>query len=385
MTNWRRVLGHIVGDVEAVFDELKYKLDTRFATEGLQIVPYDSYGTVTTLWLKGRVLECNNIRPSTDRDSIWRNLVNTYRRFESDAVPGARVRITCGATVQEVVTDEEGFFEATLALPQRVSDDILWHSIAYELLEPQPAHAAGQALIVPDNAQFGVISDVDDTVVKTGATSLLQMARTVFLGNARTRLPFPGVAALYQALHQGQVGVINPIFYVSSSPWNLYELLVDFMALQGIPRGPLLLRDWDFSQLDFSPTRHREHKLLFIERILSRFPGLSFLLIGDSGQEDPEIYTELVERYPERILAIYIRNIKPGEERLAALRRLAETVTTHGSALLVADDTLAMARHAAEHGWITDRALSTVATHKETDEQRPSDLEALLGSNTGEG
>ncbi|HEU5016269.1 MAG TPA: phosphatase domain-containing protein [Roseiflexaceae bacterium] len=384
MTNWRRVVGHIVGDVETAFDELKARLDARFGTEGLQIVPYDSYGTTTTLWLKGRVLECNNIRPSTDRDSIWRNLVNTYRRFESDEVPGARVRITCGTTVQEVITDDEGFFDVSLTLPRPVPDTALWHSVAYELLEPQPAHATGQALIVPENAQLGVISDVDDTVIKTGATSMVQMARTVFLNNARTRLPFPGVAALYQALHQGQAGVINPIFYVSSSPWNLYELLVDFMALQGIPRGPLLLRDWGISQFGFSPTRHREHKLLFTERLLGRFPTLPFLLIGDSGQEDPEIYTELVERYPKRILAIYIRNVKPGGERLAALRQLAETVTAHGSALLVADDTLAMARHAADHGWITAGALDAVAAHKETDEQRPSDLEALLGSDTGE-
>ena len=384
MADWRRILAHIVSDAETYFDELKHKLDARFGNEGLQIVPYDSYGTPTTLWLKGRVLECNNIRPSTDRDSVWRNLLNTYRRFEGDEVPGARVRITCGTTVQEAVTNKEGYFEVELALPQPLQDDQLWHAVDYELLALQPAQATGHALIVAHTAQFGVISDVDDTVIQTGATSLLQMAWTVFLSNARTRLPFPGVAALYQALHQGEDGAFNPVFYVSSSPWNLYELLVDFMALQGIPRGPLLLRDWGISQRDLAPTRHREHKLQFIVRILERFPHLPFLLIGDSGQADPEIYPEIVERFPERVLAIYIRNIKPSEQRIEALQQLATTVTAHGSAMLVADDTVAMARHAAEHGWITTQALEAVAAHKETDDQRPSELEVLLGSDTSE-
>src|SRR5205085_9087259 len=89
-----------------------------------------------------------------------------------------------------------------------------------------------------DSAAFGVISDLDDTVIQSRVANFLQAVRTVMLGNARTRLPFPGVAAFYDALEKGKDGKrSNPIFYVSSSPWNLHDLISEFIRLQEIPEG----------------------------------------------------------------------------------------------------------------------------------------------------
>jgi len=95
-------------------------------------------------------------------------------------------------------------------------------------------------VLVPSGAAtFGVISDLDDTVIQSRITSFLHAVRTVMLGNARTRLPFPGVSAFYQALERGGDGArTNPIFYVSSSPWNIHDIIADFMDIQRIPRGP---------------------------------------------------------------------------------------------------------------------------------------------------
>ena len=97
-------------------------------------------------------------------------------------------------------------------------------------------------LVPAPQAQFGVISDIDDTVVHSNVTSKLRMILTVALSNARTRKPFKGVAAFYRALHAG----VNPVFYVSKSPWNLYAPLVEYLEVQGLPLGPLLLRDFGF-------------------------------------------------------------------------------------------------------------------------------------------
>ncbi len=145
-------------------------------------------------------------------------------------------------------------------------------------------------MIPGPGARFGVISDVDDTVLVTGATDAVGMARTVFTGNALSRMTFDGVAELYRAL-RGEQG--NPIFYVSSSPWNLYDLLDDFLALNGLPAGPILLRDWGLSSIELLPTDHHHHKLGTIHAILSTYPDLPFLLLGDSGQQDPEIYAQI--------------------------------------------------------------------------------------------
>jgi phosphatidate phosphatase APP1 len=88
-------------------------------------------------------------------------------------------------------------------------------------------------------------SGIDDTVIRTDTTIMVRMFRATFLENARTRLPFPGVAALNRALQRGADGTtLNPLFYVSSSPWNMYDNLEEFLAIQHIPAGPLLLRAW---------------------------------------------------------------------------------------------------------------------------------------------
>ena len=109
-------------------------------------------------------------------------------------------------------------------------------------------------------------------------------------------------------------------------------------------------------------------KLTQIREILTTYPTLPFILVGDSGQKDPEIYGTLVREFPGRILAIYIRNVSPYPERSEAIRRLAQQVSDEGSTLLLADDTLAAARHAVAHGWISEDSLPEIGSEKRDDE-----------------
>jgi len=222
-------------------------------------------------------------------------------------------------------------------------------------------------VLVPSaRARLGVISDMDDTVLQSEITSFIRAARLMLLENARTRLPFPGVAAFYRALERGGRGdESNPIFYVSSSPWNLHDVIADFLDAQEIPVGPMLLRDWDIGR---DMMRTRDYKRSQIREILATYPALPFILVGDSGQEDPEIYGSLVNDHPGRILAIYIRNVSLHPERSESIRRLAATVAAAGSTLLLADDTLTAARHAAAHGWISEAALAEIGSEKRADE-----------------
>jgi phosphatidate phosphatase APP1 len=203
-------------------------------------------------------------------------------------------------------------------------------------------------VLVPAGARFGVVSDLDDTVLRSSVTDLVAMARLTLLSNAHTRLPFEGVAALYRALRLGPDGRdSNPIFYVSSSPWNLYDLLEDFLDLQGIPAGPLLLKDW-------SPTTlrdHEKHKLGVIRMLLATYPDLPFVLVGDSGERDPEIYRQIVREHPGRIWTIYIRDVS-GARRDAAVREIAGEVRELGVEMLLVSDSNEAADHAAGRGLI---------------------------------
>jgi phosphatidate phosphatase APP1 len=274
---------------------------------------------------------------------------------------------------REVVADNEGFFREWIDLKLPLPDDAHWHEVGLRLRAPvregEPEVRATAPIRVPAGATFGVISDLDDTVIQSRITSFLQAVRTVMLGNARTRLPFPGVAAFYQALERGGDGArTNPIFYVSSSPWNIYDIIADFMDIQRIPTGPIHLRDWDIGLSALSSHRLKTHKEPIIREILDLYPSLPFILIGDDSQKDPEIYRAILDRYPRRILAIYIRNVRADPVRSASVQALAKEVLAAGSTLVLADDTFAAASHAAEQGWITKESLASVHEEKRADE-----------------
>ena len=338
-----------------------------------EIVAYRGYANESRALVHGRVLESPNFSAATANDSLWRNLINILKRVESDPVAGARVAVSAGGTQSEMVADNEGFFRGWIDLRSIPSEEP-WREVELRLVAPlrehQPDVRAKAPLRLPEaSATFGVISDLDDTVIQSRISNFLQAVRTVMLGNARTRLPFPGVAAFYQALQRGGDGSRhNPIFYVSSSPWNIYDIIADFMDLQNIPVGPILLRDWDIELSALSPNRLRGHKEPLIREILDLYPGLPFVLIGDNSQKDPEIYRSILDDYPGRILAIYIRNIEDHPERSASVKALAEEVLSAGSTLVLADDSFAAATHAAEHGWITRESLPSVRQEEKADE-----------------
>jgi phosphatidate phosphatase APP1 len=282
------------------------------------------------------VLKAQRFRPALEGDRRWRNLVAFLKLMESDEQPGARVRAIFQGRRYETVSDREGYFHFDLAARK---DTAGWHDVA---LEPE---ATARVLFPSPRARFGVISDIDDTLVPSGATKKLRMVIRLALSNALTRKPFEGVADFYRALHAG----VNPVFYVSKSPWNLYLPLAEMMRVQEIPPGPLLLRDYGVHLLRRSKL---EHKRLQIERILQTLPRLPFVLIGDSGEQDPEIYSEIVRRHPRRIRVIYIRAIDPDSARLAAIGQLAAQVRRTDCQLVLAPDTAYAAAHAAGEGLI---------------------------------
>ena len=382
---WRERLGRIAGELRAEVERAGKSIGIGDDDRPYEITPYRGYGTRSRVLVHGRVIEARNIAAATETDSLWRNLVNTYKRIDSDPLPRARVQVRLGEHEREVVADEEGFFREWFDLVPPLDGDDQWREADVRLQAPVrdgEREIAGKAPIrVATGAEtFGVISDLDDTVIQSRITSFLQAVRTVMLGNARTRLPFPGVAAFYQALEKGGDGSRrNPIFYVSSSPWNIHDVIADFMDLQRIPRGPIHLRDWDVDLDALTSHRLKRHKEPIIKEILELYPSLPFILIGDDSQKDPEIYRSIIDQFPGRILAIYIRNVRAEPGRSTAVQALAKEVLAAGSTLILADDTFAAAKHAAEQGWIETSSLDAVHEEKRADEGKTGEKADVPG------
>ncbi len=357
--------------LENRFDRLKNWIGNRIGPDDQAAIhPYLGYGDARRLFIHGRVLEGYEHKPAGEHDRAWRNLWQTYRRMESDEVPFARLSAHLTGDPRPATADDEGYFHFWMDnLPDSSYDleldAVHWRQVPLTLQEPDPPGEAARAIalvqIPHQDAAFGVISDLDDTVLLSHVTQRLRMARTIFLSNARSRRMFPGVAPFYQALRAGVSGPQNPLFYVSSSPWNLYDLFVEFFELNDIPVAPLFLRDWGVRDSELLPTRHGVHKRTVIEQVLTFYDRLPFILIGDNGHEDPEIYLRMARAFPGRIPAVYIRDVARKRERREQVGELADAFAGAGSELILTSNTMTMAGHALGRGWISPAGLSEVA------------------------
>lgn len=377
-------LAHLTRATVGGAKQLKRRAKKRLGMFGpLAILPFRGYGTPDRLFISGRLLEAKGIIHNGSRDGHftsadgeemvgkWANFRATVQRFRTDEVPGATLEARLGSDRVEFHTDQEGFFDVTLRPSQPLEPG--WHDVELELIRSMAGSegtcATAQVLVPPKSAEFGVISDIDDTVVHTSATDRLKMIRIVLFHNAKTRIPFPGVAAFYRALKLGPDGRgANPIFYVSRSPWNLYDLFDAFFAHQDIPRGPLFLRDLHFLESASKALGREQDKLSRIRKLLAIYPEMQFVLVGDSGQQDPEVYRDIALEHPGRIKAIYIRDVV-SKRRDREVHAIAEELEAHGVPVLLCKETLQVAEHAARLGLISDGALPEIGHRAEIEER----------------
>lgn len=357
---WTRLLAGALARTEDGIDTVRRMVGSALAPSGPpRPLLYRSFGTTEGVRVIGRVVRDTEDGPAAAGDGPLRNLLAAVRRFESEEVRGATLRIEYGARSAVMTTDAEGYFDGWLDGPCPIPG-AHWQPLSAHVVTPEGASATGLALVAPPSARVSVISDLDDTVIRTGVGNLFQLAASTLLANARTRLPFPGVAELYRALADGAGGSEgNPISYVSSGPWHLHEVVVEFLEARKIPLGPVQLRDWGTDRERVLSGGHRVHKLAAIDRVAAAWPELPMILVGDSGQHDPEVYVEAAERYGGRVRAIYIRDVS-GPERRAAVVRLCSTAAELGTEMLLAPDTTSVAAHAAARGWIAPDRLAAI-------------------------
>lgn len=325
----------------------------------LRIDPYLGHGSAGTVVVRGRVLDHLPPPAAVAGEGTRAAVRRSVARFTAAGLPGVPLTVRVGTTETETESDRDGYFDVEIATGGE--PDGPWCVAEVELAGPyrgiSDPHTTQVRLRLPAaDARYGVISDIDDTILHTGAQRVVSMVRTTVTGSALTRAPFAGAAALYQAFAASAGGpAANPLFYVSSSPWPLHDFLTGFLAHRGFPLGPLLLRNLRTSR---SSSPHGGHKRAHIEEVLRLHPALRFVLVGDSGQSDPDIYADVARRHSDRILAVYIREVRldPGDRRV-------EHVTDswdHDIPFVVAADSTAVAEHAAGIGLISPDAVRSV-------------------------
>ncbi|NIP82591.1 MAG: DUF2183 domain-containing protein [Gemmatimonadetes bacterium] len=339
--------------------EVKRRLD-RF--DPLVLLAYRSHAGNGKIRVLGRLIEDKGVERLPEDSSVLRNVLNTIRRFESDEIPDAVVVARFRDVTVQDRTDHEGFFD--LVMEPEAELEPGWHGVEVELLESM-AGAAGttstaEILVPSPDAEFAVISDVDDTVLETRATDRLTEIRLIFSRSASERSSMPGAAPLYRALEDGRDGgASNPFFYVSMSGWGLYDLMAEFLDTNDFPKGPIYLQDIAILEAKSPELGSENHKRDTIRRLLEDYPDLPFVLIGDSGQQDPETYRDIVEQHSDRIRAVLIRAVTP-PERDSEVRSIVQEIIDMGVQAAAAESSVSLARAAADFGLVPDEAIAAV-------------------------
>jgi len=292
--------------------------------------------------VRGRVLDGPPRSEAVEGEGVAAAVRRSLRDFLTAEMPGVPLRVSVAGTIAEVITDADGYFLTrfrcdTNKLTSPWTEGTVELGGEYREMTG-PCTTPLQVRVPGPDARLGIISDIDDTILETGVQRVGRMIRQTFTGSALTRVPFPGAAELYREFEAGT----NPFFYVSSSPWNLHAFVLAFLRHRGFPIGSVLLRDL------LGTPAGREEKAGRIREILDLHPRLPFVLIGDSGERDPEIYADIVRTYAGRIRAVYIREVRldPGDGRVEEVRGGWD----HDVPFVLAADSDAVRRHATELG-----------------------------------
>jgi len=287
-----------------------------------RILSFTGYGSPRWIRIFSRVLLSKPEWSETEYlIQILRDGVRGWQNFVSPPIAYAKVEIEVNGQRHQVRADRNGVVDARIATELEPG----WATVT---LHVAGAESRSQdVLVVGDHVTGAVVCDVDVTVWVTALPRPLTATLTSFLIDEHARRPVAGMPVMLNRLAEKDAG--TPVFYVSTGPWNVAQTLTRFMTRHLFPLGPMLLTSW-------GPTEDRwfrsgmAHKVNALARLAADFPQITWTLIGDDGQHDPEIYTHFAHHHPGKVNAIAIRQLSTTEAVLAGGRAEATQRATPG-------------------------------------------------------
>jgi phosphatidate phosphatase APP1 len=268
--------------------------------------------------------------PSGDRKytrSGFRYARTIIELFSIKTIPFLKVYLKVGDMKAEATAEADGYFRFQVPLPEGMPSG--WHtfevSVDDEVGGKKYQATSTEEFFLPFKSSYGLISDIDDTFLVSHSRRSFRKLFVLLSKNVQARKPFDDVVKHYQLLsfasrihpHKDN----NIFFYVSSSEWNLYDMIVRFAELNGLPKAVLKLKKLKSGLDDFVMTGAGSHlhKLRKIHNIINFYPELQFILLGDDSQKDPAIYEEICRTFPTNIRAVYIRQTRKRAQPEATL------------------------------------------------------------------
>jgi phosphatidate phosphatase APP1 len=206
---------------------------------------------------------------------------------------GAAVAVSFLGRTAQAVSGHDGEFEVAIRPAEGETFPLGLHQATVQVEEVK---AAERVQVISPDVPFLLVSDFDDTVAITNVTSTMDMLATTFLKDAETHPAVTGMAAFYRCLHEKGA----PIAFVSGTPVQLAPRMTRFLEKNGFPPAALFLRNLGRATL-------HGYKEPVLEKLAARFPGVKLVLVGDTGERDPEIYAAFASAHPGRVDRVFLR------------------------------------------------------------------------------
>ncbi|WP_437384728.1 App1 family protein [Plantibacter flavus] len=297
---------HFAARVE---DSVQLRRQRRARRRGREaaVIPFTGYGSTTWIRVLARIVLAEPGRTTVKPQQKVRG----WRSFFALSVAEPTVEVEIDGMRHTVTGDRGGVVDAVVEVALSPG----WHTIRLSSEGSDPVEAP--VFIVGDDIDFGIVSDIDDTVMVTALPRPLVAAWNTFVLDEHARTPVPGMAVFLERTAREHPG--SPVIYLSTGAWNVAPTLTRFLSRNLYPAGALLLTDWGPTHDRFFRSG-REHKRNNLERFAADFPALRWLLVGDDGQHDESLYRDFEERHPDRVAAVAIRQLSPSEAVLAGGR-----------------------------------------------------------------
>ncbi|MEE9437472.1 MAG: phosphatase domain-containing protein [Saprospiraceae bacterium] len=276
----------------------------------IKIQTYTAFATSSHIYIKGRVLE-DKSPISAPQQNMVSALYNMVLRSSSNEKPNVNLTIYIGDYAQVVESDKEGYFELFEQIQYKID---FQNAVRITGKIKQEEISTDLKLQFYNNCQYGVISDIDDTILVTGVKSWfkIKLVLNTLLLNPFRRKQIKSAAKFFTKLSIIKSVKHNadkvPIIYLSNSPWNIYDYLTLFLNHNKFPNGQVILRDMGWHIFSYKKIEDY-NKYIEIERLLIAFPSTPFYLIGDTGEKDFDIYMAILQKHPTRIEKIIMNKV----------------------------------------------------------------------------
>lgn len=293
---------------------------------------YHSFGSQNQIQITGHVFEESPPEISSKKNFFIANLISLISLFKIKPLANVELELNFAEKKYKTKTMEDGFFRFEFKPETELKKG--WHNVEVSGISPvygRTVLTEGK-LFVPEINDFAIISDIDDTIMKSYSATIFRRLYEVITRNAYSRKIFEDTVEWYRKLAEAfpPGSESRAFFYVSSSEWNLYEYLNIVFRKNELPEGIFLLSSIKKLNSFFKSEKTiHDGKLIRIGRLMNTFPEEKFVLIGDNTQRDPMIYEEIATKYPRQVKAVLIRNRNQNNQNQAdeILRKIAQTGT----------------------------------------------------------